>query len=463
MAYTLDEFLKLNKGFTKNWDQATNTAGVTNTNTGQSINFAAGQGSDYGLGGLENQSHIITDLNKFNTSIGNIPEVKPVESVSVEPVNAYESPYSTDITNTLASITNRPAFSYDAASDQGLQAAQESAMSAVSREAARRGMIYSDSNKSQLGKSSMALIPQFQETAYNQYDQQGRDLYSQLDALSTLEGQNYNKYIDQTNIDNAAAEKVRNDYINTLSRFSTQPGGYRAESDRLANDGDPTNDWKIPFVEAARTGKVETQNLDPITGQPLSQGIVSTEAREALNAYNAGFRTPEVMNILTNAGYQFPVTGGNGGASGGVDSEVPGYGYTASQYNSYKNQRNTLFSQYANNPQGLIDSIAGNRALHTNTLGEVLYDQLVSDAYAFIDSNANTPAPVETPAPDYSTKPYTDFITVSGMLEMEPTAKMNAFRNYFSILASQGVPESVIDSLAVSYGITPASSKDVIQ
>jgi len=183
MAYTLDEFIKLNKGYTKAYDPATQMATVTNSGTGKSVGFKSGQGSEYGFGGVENGSNIISDMDKFNSAFG----------VS-KPSTNYQSPYSKEITDTLSAISNRPAFSYNAASDQGLVAAQDNAMSAVNREAARRGMVYSDSNKSQLGKSSLALIPQFEQAAYNKYQQQGSDLNNQLSTLSGLESQNFNMF-----------------------------------------------------------------------------------------------------------------------------------------------------------------------------------------------------------------------------------------------------------------------------
>jgi hypothetical protein len=57
-------------------------------------------------------------------------------------------------------------------------------------------MLYSDSNKSQMGQAAMALVPQFEQAAYNRYQQEGDDLFNQLGYLSNLENQSYGQYRD---------------------------------------------------------------------------------------------------------------------------------------------------------------------------------------------------------------------------------------------------------------------------
>ena len=259
MAYTLDEFLKLNKGYTKGYNPTTKNATVTNTNTGKSINFQSGQGSDYGFGGIENDSNVISDLSKFNTSLASDKPVQaPVTQAPVTqaPTNAYTSPYSQQITDTLSSLSNRPAFNYNASSDQGLASAQENAMSTVSREAARRGMLYSDSNKSQLGKSSMALIPQFEASAYNKYQQQGTDLTNQLNTLSGLETGNYNQFNKERSYATDQATQKKSDFIDTIGASSSN---YQAKINELQNDNDTSNDWQVPYYQTARQDKIANQ------------------------------------------------------------------------------------------------------------------------------------------------------------------------------------------------------------
>lgn len=185
MAYTLEDFVKLNPNYTKSYNPNTRQANVTNTKTGKSINFTSGQGQQYGLGDIERDSNVISDLNKFTSYFNNANSSNNT---------SYESPYSRDIAKTLRTIQNNKSFSYDPSKDEGLQAAQENAMDAVSRAAARRGMLYSNSNKSQLGKSALALVPEFRQQAYNEYQTQNQNMYNTLSSLLNLENQAYGQY-----------------------------------------------------------------------------------------------------------------------------------------------------------------------------------------------------------------------------------------------------------------------------
>lgn len=112
----------------------------------------------------------------------------------------YQSPYADQIGDTLSAISNRGRFRYDPEDDRGLQAAQENATDAVSRAAARRNMLYSSSNKSQMGKAALALVPQFEQNAFSRYQQEGSNLYNQLSALSGLENTAYSQYSGNQNL-----------------------------------------------------------------------------------------------------------------------------------------------------------------------------------------------------------------------------------------------------------------------
>ncbi|MFA4854181.1 MAG: hypothetical protein WC616_02390 [Candidatus Omnitrophota bacterium] len=184
MAYTLQDFIKLNPNYQSRYDPKAKTASLYNTQSGKQISFGLGQGQQYGLGGIQGGSHLIDDPGKLMSALSG-PAYQP-----------YESPYGDKIGQTLAAIQDRPSFSYDPAKDVGLQTAQTTAMDTVSRAAARRNMLYSDSNKSQMGKSALALVPQFEQAAFNKYAQEGQSLYDQLSALQGTEQQSYGQYRD---------------------------------------------------------------------------------------------------------------------------------------------------------------------------------------------------------------------------------------------------------------------------
>jgi hypothetical protein len=185
MAYTLDDFIKLNPNYSKRYDSSTKTAYVKNNTTGKEIGFQSGQGKEYGMGGIQtspgqvNGSNIVSDPNKLISSLG---------------TTEYKSPYSEEISSSVAALKNRGPFSYNPHTDVGLQHAQDNAVDTVSRSAARKGMLYSDSNKASMNQAALDLVPQFEQSAFNKYQAEGTDMYNKLSALDNLENNAYNRF-----------------------------------------------------------------------------------------------------------------------------------------------------------------------------------------------------------------------------------------------------------------------------
>lgn len=61
------------------------------------------------------------------------------------------------------------------------------------------------------------------------------------------------------------ASTERGDFLNTIDRFSAD---FQAEIDRVLNDNDKSNDWKVGYLQAARQSKIASQGLDQ-QGRPL--------------------------------------------------------------------------------------------------------------------------------------------------------------------------------------------------
>ncbi len=189
------------------------------------------------------------------------------------PTGGYESPYSSDIAKALRSISNMGSFSYDPSSDEGLQAAQDEAIAGVSRGAARRNMLYSDTNKSQMGKSALALVPQFEQNAFNRYQGQLGNLFNQLSTLTGLENQNYGRYRDTLNDQRTDQQNQLNNAYNmaqltgqyipgftgqidpSLSQYSND---FMAEINRRAATPDTADDVLIPQLQALRNLKIQS-------------------------------------------------------------------------------------------------------------------------------------------------------------------------------------------------------------
>jgi len=64
----------------------------------------------------------------------------------------------------------------------------------------------------------------------------------------------------------SAFEQQKQDFVATINRYAQD---FTAQIQSVQNDGDPSNDWQIPLLESARQDKITSQNLDPLTGQPL--------------------------------------------------------------------------------------------------------------------------------------------------------------------------------------------------
>ena len=167
--------------------------------------------------------------------------------------------------------------------------------------------------------------------------------------------------------------QAKADYLNTISRFY---GNEQTEIDRILNDGDPSNDWQVPYLQAQqvqsgmameeqgmnqwlqtakgqffqdydaeiqrllasndpmkdqkiaylqgwRNEKIQSMGLDPTTGQPLQTGITYT-VPQALEATRQGLWNQQIADALGldfNTGQ--PRTGGISGGYTGTLGQTP--------------------------------------------------------------------------------------------------------------------------------------------
>lgn len=280
MAYTLADFIKLNPGWQKRYDPKTSVGYLTNAQTGREISFPREQGSQYGLGKVIGGSHEISDPGRFIKALTEITSTPSApSSIASKPAQpAYQSPYTEQIGQTLAAMQQRPAFSYTPAADVGLQAAQESAMDAVSRAAARRGMMYSAGNKAQMGQTALQLVPQFEQAAYNRYAQQGQDAYSQLAALQGLESQAYGRYRDVTGDVRQQEETDYSRLIQQMQLDAAREAGIReSEAGRAAAEWEqykwgnlsPAEQQKMAAQQEFDWQKAILQYQHPTMGQSI--------------------------------------------------------------------------------------------------------------------------------------------------------------------------------------------------
>lgn len=113
-------------------------------------------------------------------------------------------------------------------------------------------------------------------------------------AKAGIESQALQNAIEQANrnYENSIAEKqyndklkaeIKSDYIDNIGAFYNN---YQAEIDKVKNDGDPSNDWQINPLNNARNQKM------------LQKAENDPSYATALQAYNRGIRTQQVLRIL---------------------------------------------------------------------------------------------------------------------------------------------------------------------
>ena len=213
---------------------------------------------------------------KLNNSIGTVKKNNYI--MPTPKPQAYVSPYAADIQKLQSTIQNRQPFAYNPGTDVGLQTAQDNAINTVSRGAARRNMIYSDSNKAQMNQSALNLVPQFENAAFSKYQDEGNNLTNQLNNILALENNNYGRYRDtltDTRYNdeityNRGLDKVnRQDsinsemgYVNPYGNVQINPkttqyaNNYQSEIDRRRLTPDTEDNSLIVDLEAARANKV---------------------------------------------------------------------------------------------------------------------------------------------------------------------------------------------------------------
>lgn len=261
----------------------------------------------------------------------------------------YQSQYNDEIATLLNQYNSRPAFSFDATNNPTIQAYQKQAADAVTQEMARRNILNSsitgDKSAEKIAEVFATVAPQLQAQAYNQYQDQGASILQQLQNYQNLDSNEYNKYMDNYNIQNQQRQNSLSntyqliDLINGLQQqdyaksqdainnamqssnltgkynpyagITVSPevqkysGDYQAEINIRRATPDTSDDALIPQLEAARANKIFS-------------------SPDLLNKYGDQFKTAEQKAIDTaNALQQAQIEAAN-------------------NPNSYENQKRSL-------------------------------------------------------------------------------------------------------------------------
>lgn len=92
------------------------------------------------------------------------------------------------------------------------------------------------------------------------------------------------------------ADKAKQDVINTLGAYS---GDYQARYNQIANDGDPSNDWQLPYIQQARQEKITNQQALEAKKATLQTAAQQKQWDNALELWKtAGTASNEVASVL---------------------------------------------------------------------------------------------------------------------------------------------------------------------
>ena len=91
-------------------------------------------------------------------------------------------------------------------------------------------------------------------------------------------------------------DKERQQWLDTIGRFSDN---YQAEINRVMNDNDPSNDWQIAYLQAARQQKIQQQQAEEAAQAAAASEAQKQRYKDALELWKMyGQATPEIAAIL---------------------------------------------------------------------------------------------------------------------------------------------------------------------
>jgi hypothetical protein len=91
-------------------------------------------------------------------------------------------------------------------------------------------------------------------------------------------------------------DKEHQQWLDTIGRFSDN---YQAEINRVMNDNDLSNDWQVPYLQAARQQKIQQQQAEEAAQAAAASEAQKQQYKDALELWKMyGQATPEIAAIL---------------------------------------------------------------------------------------------------------------------------------------------------------------------
>ena len=123
-------------------------------------------------------------------------------------------------------------------------------------------------------------------------------------------------------------EKKVQDFLSTITRYY---GDYQAQANKVRNDGDATNDWQIPYLEAARQEKIANEGLTQ-SGQRV-QSAPELTSSSALSLWEqlgtANQAVAAALGVPVGTRYQKQSSGGGSSSGSGSGGEAKISDYVA--------------------------------------------------------------------------------------------------------------------------------------
>lgn len=145
---------------------------------------------------------------------------------------------------------------------------------------------------------------------------------------------------------NDKADAAKQEWISTIGRYAND---YQAQIDAVQNDGDPSNDWQIAYLQAARQKKLA--------------GLEAAAAEAAQQEFENQLALQKATKTSSGGG------GGNIGSTATVDNPFGQqnsnqiYGYDVSRLDAYIDSH---AASYGNDPNKLLSFIQNNTQVEAN-------------------------------------------------------------------------------------------------
>jgi hypothetical protein len=113
------------------------------------------------------------------------------------------------------------------------------------------------------------------------------ELTGKYDGTPTLAGQKFQQEL---------GDSAKQSWLDTMGRFGDN---YQAEIDRNMSDNDTTNDWQVPYLQAARQDKVQKQAETKAAEAAAASAAEKEAYKNALELWKqSGVATAQIANIL---------------------------------------------------------------------------------------------------------------------------------------------------------------------